>query len=210
MMQRLQKLALSPRILVYAVVAAAVLAVAAGVGATTAILLAPDKEPSGASESRPAAEGEKPGQAGQQERVSDRQSEAVYLDTIGEIQNGAVQASLQSNDKLLHYDKLNPDDIEDLEANADALANYRERVEALDLPEKYEGQYKVFVLAIGELYAANKLAYDLAADPVSATEDDFEAYDRQIDEATSHLRRSNEILNRDYKTTDAAQDVILG
>ncbi len=96
-----------------------------------------------------------------------------------------------------------------MKANYAALENYRERVEDLDPPEKYEDQYKVFVLAIGELYAANKLAYQLAADPVSATEDGFDAYDRHIDEASSQLRRSNEILNRDYKTTEAAQDVVL-
>jgi hypothetical protein len=209
MMQRLQKLALPLRMLVYAATVAAVLAVAAGVGATTALLLVPDEDPSGGAKSQQAGEA-KPEQAGQGESVSDRESEADYLDMVGEIQNGAVEASLQSNDKLLHYDMLNPDDIENMEANYAALENYRDRVEDLDPPEKYKDQYKVFVLAIGELYAANKLAYQLAADPVSATEDGFDAYDRHIDEATSHLRRSNEILNRDYKTTEAAQDVILG
>jgi hypothetical protein len=214
MMQRLQKLALPLRILVYAATAAAVLAVAAGVGATTALLLVPDEDPSGGAKSQQAAKSQqvgeaKPEQAGQGESASDRESEADYLDTVGELQNGAVEASLQSNDKLLHYDKLNPEDIEDMEANYAALGNYRDRVEDLDPPEKYEDQYKVFVLAIGELYAANKLANQLAADPVSATKDGFDAYDRQIDEATSHLRRSNEILNRDYKTTEAAQDVVL-
>jgi hypothetical protein len=209
MMQRLQELALPLRILIHAAAAAAVLAVAAGVGATTALMLAPDENPSGGAKSQQAGEA-KPDQAGQQESASERQSEADYLDAVGDIQNGAVEASLQSNGKLLRYDGLNSDDIEDIEANYAALGDYRDRVEALNPLEKYEGQFEVFMLAIRELYAANKLAYRLAADPVSATEEDFDAYDQHIDEATSHLRRSNKILGRDYKTTGAAQDVGFG
>jgi hypothetical protein len=209
MMQRLQKLTLPLRILIYAAAAAAVLAVAAGVGATTALMLAPDENPSGGAKSQQGGEA-KPDQAGQQESASERQSVADYLDAVGDIQNGAVEASLQSNGKLLRYDRLNSDDIEEMEANYTTLGDYRDRVESLDPPEKYEDQYEVFVLAISELYAANRLAYRLAFDPVSATEDDFDAYDRHIDEATSHLRRSNEILGRNYKTTEAAQDVGFG
>ena len=38
---------------------------------------------------------------------------------------------------------------------------------------------KVFVLAINELRDADDLAYRLAADPSSATQTDFEAYDRR-------------------------------
>jgi hypothetical protein len=209
MMQRLQELALPLRILIHAAAAAAVLAVAAGVGATTALMLAPDENPSGGAKSQQAGEA-KPDQAGQQESASERQSEADYLDAVGDIQNGAVEASLQSNGKLLRYDGLNSDDIEDIEANYAALGDYRDRVEALNPLEKYEGQFEVFMLAIRELYAANKLAYRLAADPVSANEEDFDAYDQHIDEATSHLRRSNKILGRDYKTTGAAQDVGFG
>jgi hypothetical protein len=209
MMQRVQQLALPLRILVYAAAVVAVVAVAAVVGATTALLLVTDEDPSGGTKSRHVG-AEKPEQAGQQERASGRQSEADYLDMIGDIQNGAVEASLQSNGKLLRYDSLTPDDIEDMEANYTTLGRYRDRVEALDPPEKYEGHYGVLVSALSELYAANKLAYRLAADPVSATEDDFNAYDRHLDEATSYLRRSNKILSRDYKTTEAAQDVSLG
>jgi hypothetical protein len=208
-MQRLQRLPLPLRVLVYAAAAAAMLAVAAGVGATAALMFASNEgSPEGAKPRQ--AEEAKPEQASNQEGASDRQSEAEYLSEVGDIQNETVEASLESNSKLLRYDSLSPDDIEDMEANYATLGDYRDRVEALDPPEKYEGQYEVFVLAISELYAANKLAYRLAADPVSATEDDFDAYDRHIDEATSHLRRSNEILGRDYKTTEAAQDVSLG
>jgi hypothetical protein len=208
MMQRIQKLALPLRILVYAAAAAAVLAAAAGVGATTALLLAPDEDPSGGAKSQQGG-GAKPEKASQQESASDRQSEADYLDTVGEIQNGAVEASLQSNGKLLRYDNLTADDVEAMEANFDKLGDYDDRVEGLDPPEEYEGQYKLFVLAIDELYAANELAYRLVADPTSATQAGFEAYDQHVDRATGYLQRSNEILGRDYKTTETAQDTSL-
>ena len=65
----------------------------------------------------------------------------------------------------------------------------------------------MLVLAIDELYAANKLAYRLATDPASATQADFEAYDRHILRATSYLGRSNEALGKDYKTTETARGV---
>ena len=208
-MQRLQKLALPLRILVYAAAAAAALAVAAGVGATTALLMGPDEDPSGGARSQQAG-GAKPEQASQQESAPDRQGEAGYLDTVGEIQNGAVEASLQSNGKLLRYDTLDPGDIEEMEANYDTLGDYTDRVEDLHPPKTYGDQYKLFVLDIDQLYAGNQLAYRLAADPASATQAGFEAYDQHVDRATAHLQRSNKIMDRDYKTTKSAQDTSFG
>jgi hypothetical protein len=81
---------------------------------------------------------------------------------------------------------------------------------ALDPPTEYEDQHDVFVLAIGELRDANELAYRLATDPFSATQADFEAYDHYVDRATAYLRRSNDMLGKDYKTTGAAQEISLG
>jgi hypothetical protein len=167
-----------------------------------------EKSPEGAKPGQ--AEGAKPEEAGKQEGASDRQSKAEYLDEVGDIQNGSVEASLNSNDKLLRYDGLTAADIDKLEANHATLEEYGERVEGLDPPERYEDQYRVFVLAIDELRDANGLAYRLAADPASATQTNFEAYDRHIHRATSHLLRSNEILGRDHKTPEAAQEVSLG
>jgi hypothetical protein len=185
------------------------LAVAAGVGAAASLMFASDEgSPEGAESQQ--AEGAKPGQAGKQEGASDRQIEAEYLGEVGDIQNGSVEASLNSNDKLLRYDRLTAADIEELQANHATLEDYSDRVEDLAPPEGYEDQYRVFVLAIAELRDANELAYRLASDPTSATQADFDAYDRHISEATSYLQRSNEILGRDYKTTEAAQEVSLG
>jgi hypothetical protein len=47
----------------------------------------------------------------------------------------------------------------------------------------------------------------LAADPISATQADFEDYDRLVDEATADLQQSNEILGKDYKTIEGVRSV---
>jgi hypothetical protein len=208
-MQQLRKLPPPLRILAVAAVAIVALALAAGVGAMAALVLGPDSDSSGGDKPRQAEEA-KPEQADKQKGTSDRPSEAEYLSEVGDIQNRSVEASLNSNDKLLRYDGLTAADIEELEANRATLEDYSERAEDLAPYEGYEDQYRVFVLAIDELRSANELAYRLAADPASATQADFEAYDRHIHEATSYLLRSNEILGRDYKTTEAAQEVSLG
>ena len=191
------------------------LAVAAGVGVMAALVLGPDEGslPQGANPQQAAGEAE-PGQASKQENAAEENAsegsrKTEYLSEVADIQNGSVEASLESNEKLLRYDRLNPDDVEEMEANYDTLGDYNDRVQDLDPPEEYEGQYKLFVLAIDELYAANELAYRLVADPTSATQAGFEAYDQHVDRATAYLQRSNEILDRDYKTTEAAQDTSL-
>jgi hypothetical protein len=207
--QRLQELPPPLRVLVYVAATAALLVVAAGVGMAAALVIASDEgSPEGAKPRQ--AEQAKPEQASKQEGASDRQSEAEYLGEIGDIQNGAVEASLESNAKLLRYDLLTGGDLEAMEANRTALGAYSDRVKDLDPPRGYGDQYRVFVLAIAELRDANELAYRLATDPSSATQANFEAYDRHIGRATSYLRQSNEILGRDYKTTEAAQKVSLG
>ena len=219
-MQQLRKLPLPLRILAVAATVIVVLGLAAGVGAMAALVSGPGSDSSGGDEPRQterAAEPEqakpeqaKPEQASKREGASDRPSEDEYLSEVGDIQNGSVKASLNSNDKLLRYDRLTAADVDKLEANRATLEDYGERVEGLDPPERYEDQYRAFVLAIDELRDANGLAYRLAADPASATQTNFEAYDRYISRATSHLLRSNEILGRDYKTPEAAQEVSFG
>ena len=141
---------------------------------------------------------------------SDASSGAAYVNKVASIQNGSVEASLRSNDKLLRYDGLTAEDVEELKADYVALESYARRARDLAPSAEHEDQYKVFVLAIGELRDANELAYRLAADPSSATQTDFEAYDRHVDRATAYLRRSNEMLGEDYKTTEAAQEISLG
>jgi hypothetical protein len=213
-LQRLQELPLPLRVLAYVAAAAAVLAVAAGVGVVAALTLgANEGPPEGA---KPELTGQyNPEQGGKPENVaekapSDGSSEAAYLEEVADIQNGSVEASLRSNNKLLRYDALTAEDVKELKADYVALENYARRARDLGPSAEHEDQHKVFVLAIGELRDANELAYRLAANPSFATQTDFEAYDRHVDRATAYLRRSNEMLGKDYKTFGAAQEISFG
>ena len=204
MMQQLQKLALPWRILVYAAAAVVVLAVAAGIGATSALLIASDGNSSGGAEPHQAG-GPKPEQSGQQKSPSSQQSEADYLDTVGDIQANSVEAFLDSQERLMHYDALTADDVEKMQADQAALKEFADRVDGLNPPQKYREQYEIFRSAINELYGASKLAYALAADPTAATKSEFDEYDRYVDQAAADLKRSNELLGRDYKTIGGAR-----
>ena len=210
-MQRLRTLPIPLKIVAFA---AAVLAVAAGMGVVAALTLgANEGPPEGA---KPELTGQyNPEQGGKPEHVaekapSDGSSEAAYLEEVADIQNGSVKASLRSNNKLLRYDALTAEDVEELKVDYVALENYARRARDLAPSAEHEDQYKVFVLAINELRDANELAYRLAADPSSATQTDFEAYDRHVNRATAYLRRSNEMLGEDYKTFGAAEEISLG
>jgi hypothetical protein len=118
-----------------------------------------------------------------------------------------VETFLDSHDKLLRYDALTPNDIEEMQANQEALQEFTNQVEDLDPPQRYGEQYEAFSSAIGELHAAAQQAYNLAADPIAATQSGFDEYDRHVNEAAAGLQRSNEILGRDYKMVGDKQRV---
>ena len=190
------------------------LAVAAGMGVVVALTLGANEGPPEGAKTEPAGQ-YNPEQGGRpmdvaEKSISTGPSEATYLDEVADIQNGSVEATLRSNNKLLRYDGLTAEDVEELKADYVALENYARRARDLAPSAEHEDQYKVFVLAINELRGANELAYRLAADPSSATQTDFEAYDRHVNRATAYLRRSNEMLGEDYKTTEAAREISLG
>jgi len=215
---------MSLKILTYAAAAAVVLALAAGVGMMAALTLGPDRDsPQGAKPGRVEEANPEQGAKSEgdtkkgvsaaedaKEGDSDTSGEAAYSDTVASIQNGSVEATLQSNDKLLRYDTLTAGDVEEMKANSVALQGYARRARDLAPSAENKDQYKVFVLAISELRDANALAYRLVADPSSATQTDFEAYDRHMDRATAYLRQSNEMLGKDYKTTGAAREISFG
>jgi hypothetical protein len=195
-------------------IAAAVLAVAASMGVVVALTLGANEGPPERAKTERAGQ-YNPEQGGRVEDVaektaSDGPSEAAYLDEVADIQNGSVEASLRSNNKLLRYDGLTAEDVEELKADYVALENYARRAKDLAPSVEHVDQHKVFVLAINELRDANELAYRLAADPSSATQADFEAYDRHVNRATAYLRRSNEMLGKDYKKFGAAREISLG
>jgi hypothetical protein len=195
-------------------IAAAVPAVAAGMGVVVALTLGANEGPPEGTKTEPAGQ-YNPEQGGRPADVAEKSasngpSEAAYLDEVADIQNNSVEASLRSNNKLLRYDGLTAEDVEELKADNVALENYARRARDLAPSAEQEDQYKVFVLAINELRDANELAYRLAADPSSATQTDFEAYDRHMNRATAYLRRSNEMLGTDYKAAEAAREISLG
>jgi hypothetical protein len=190
------------------------LAVAAGMGVVAALTLGANEGPPERAKTQPAGQ-YNPEQGSRPEDVAEKAasagpSKAAYLDEVADIQNGSVEASLRSNNKLQRYDGLTAEDVEELKADYVALENYARQARDLAPSAEHEAQYKVFLLAINELRDSNELAYRLAADPSSATQTDFEAYDRHVDRATEYLRRSNEMLGTHYKTTGAAQEISLG
>jgi hypothetical protein len=214
------------RLLVYAMVVTFVLVMAASVGAVAALLAGGNLSwPTGESAKR-----EEPSQAGGQGKAPQRQQvhtgrsqddkagvkreqdasqdqKATYVHRVGEIQANAVETFLDSHQKLLRYDSLASGDIEKMQANEAALQGFADQASDLNAPQKYREQKVAFLSAIDELRQAAQLAYALAADPISATQADFEDYDRLVDEATADLQQSNEILGKDYKTIEGVRSV---
>jgi hypothetical protein len=141
------------------------------------------------------------------EQVASQDKQIPYVDAVGEIQADSVEAFLDSHEKLLRYDSLTSGDIEKMQANEAALQGFADQASDLNAPQKYREQKVAFLSAIDELRQAAQLAYALAADPISATQADFEDYDRLVDEATADLQQSNEILGKDYKMIEGVRSV---
>jgi hypothetical protein len=204
-------------------------AIAAGAGAMGALLLRGDLGLPGRGEPRPSAEqADAPqhqragAERSQQEKAADQQEEAArsqqkdtalpltkgeYVSRVGDIQAKAVEAFLSSHNKLVPFDALTADDVEEMQLNQAALKEFSDQVDGLDPPQKYGEHYEVFSSTLNELHQAAQLAYTLAADPTVATQAKFDGYDRHVNEAAAGLQRSNEILGRDYKTISSVQDV---
>jgi hypothetical protein len=220
------------RVLAYILAAALAFAVAAGLGAMAALIMRGDLSLPGTEESQqlheqhaPRAQKNEPA-AQQPEKAASRQneageqqnaprsqeqeaaagqSEAEYVARVGDIQAGSVETYLDSHDKLMRYDALTADDVEQMQSNQAALKEFADQVDGLNPPQKYMEQYEVFSSAINELHEATRIAYELAADPVAASQSKFDEYDRHVDQAAANLERSNEILGRDYKTIEGAR-----
>jgi hypothetical protein len=221
------------RILVYVVAAALAFALAAGVGAMVALTLGGDVSLPERQGPRPAAEqqdgrpqqkeaaGERGEAAGDQEDVASKQdqaaadgsadvaqrAEAEYVAAVEDVQSGAVETFLESHERLLQYDALTADDVEEMKANETALQEMADQATNLAPPRKYEEQHGVFASAIDEMRNAARLAHSMAADPVAAAELGFDEYDGHVNEASSLLRRSNELLGKDYETIEGVREV---
>jgi hypothetical protein len=209
------------RVLVYVLIAVLVFAVAAGVGATTAIMLRgdlsfPAKEepgPSGQQGNTPQHQGavadrsQEKESGVEQEEAASRQDEVEYASKVGDIQSKSVETFLDSHDRLLPYDALTSDDIEEMQANQATLQGFTDQVNNLNPPQKYREQYEMFRLGVSELHEAAQLAYTLAADPTAATQATFDEYDRHVNQAAAYLKKSDALLGRDYKTIEGVQRV---
>jgi hypothetical protein len=143
----------------------------------------------------------------EREQTATQDKLTPYVDGIGEIQANSVEAFLDSHEKLLRYDTLTSGDIEEMQANQAALQGFVDQASDLRAPKQYRNHKDGFVSAIDELHQAAQLAYALAADPISATQADFDDYDRLVDEAAAGLRRSNQILGKDFKGIEGVREV---
>ena len=222
---RLNQLSPFARLLAFAVATILAFAVAAGIGAVAALVVSGDVSSlTGKStirgESSPQGEQGKSAQHKQahadvtQQFSGTKQGQATpqvkrtaYVRDVGEIQANSVRAFLDSNKKLARYDALTSGDVEKMQANQVALKGFAGQASALSAPQKYREHKHVFLSAIDALHQAAQLAYALAADPISATQSDFDHYDHLVQEAAAGLKRSNEILGKDYKTIEGAQSV---
>ena len=234
MMQWLRKRSLPVRVLVYAAAAVLAFALAAGLGAMGALMMRGDlnltgkDEPQSLDEQKNAAQPQEDAakqkdakqkdsaqqqdsaereDAAKQEQANPQQDEAEYFDKVGEIQNDSVETFLASHERLLLYDALTADDVEQMQANKATLGGFADQVDDLDPPQEHAEHYEVFGSAINELHEAAQLAYDLAADPTAATQSGFDEYDRHVNEADALLLRSNELAGQDYKTIEGVQRV---
>jgi len=224
------------RLLVYAVAVILGFSLAASIGAVAALVVSdnpswPTGEGTRPGEPSPAGERGKPPKHqqadadGQQqdhtdrsqqekagvkrERVASQDKQIPYVSGVREIQADSVEAFSDSHKKLLRYDSLTSGDIEEMQANQAALQAFADQASALKAPKMYREQKDAFVSAIDELHQAAQLAYDLVADPISATQADFDDYEHLANEATVDLQQSNEILGKDYKTIGGLQEVNL-
>jgi hypothetical protein len=219
---------LSPftKFLAFAVVAILAFAMAVGIGAVAALVVSGNLSAPSGDRARP-EESSAPGEqvestqheradtdvaqqqysGAKREQTTPQDEQTTYVDEVGEIQANSVEAFSDSHEKLLRYDTLSSSDIEEMQANQADLQGFVDQASDLRAPKQYRNQKDAFVSAIDELHQAAQLAYALAADPVSATHADFDDYDRLVDEATAGLRRSNQILGKDFEGIEGVREV---
>jgi len=167
----------------------------------------------GAAERDGAAAGQTEVASRQGQAAADRSADASqrdeteYVDAVEDIQTNAVETFLNSHEKLLRYDALAADDVQEMGANETALQGMADRAADLAPPRKYEEQHEVFGSAIDELHEAARLAHGMAADPVAAAGLGFDEYDGHVTEASSLLRRSNELSGEDYESIEGVREV---
>ncbi|HEX2742131.1 MAG TPA: hypothetical protein VHM69_16945, partial [Rubrobacter sp.] len=190
-----QQRSLFTRLLAYAVAATLAFVMAASVGAIAALVVSgnlswptgekprpegvspageqgdtPQRQQSDADRPKQERAGATKGDQAASQQAASQQVETTYVHEVGEIQANSVETFLDSHNKLLRYDALTTDDVEELQANQAALKASTHQASELNAPRKYSEQNETFLSAINELQEAVQLAYTLAADPTSATQ----------------------------------------
>jgi hypothetical protein len=201
-MRRVKSLSPALRAVVYVGVIAAMSIMAVGLGVVATVVFERGSEIFGEAEPQSYSEQEEQQASDQEEYASSQLSAAEYIAEVGDIQNGSVESFVRVHDKLLRYDSLTPADVEEIEADQAALKDYTDRNDNLTPPEEYRGHHELLSVATGELSDAAEIAHRVAADTVSATSADFREYDSLVTGAATSLRRSNEVLGQNYRTTE--------
>ena len=224
------------RAVVYVLVAALAFVLAAGVGAVVALVLREDtatpvqegpRQPEQQGDAQQARELDVAPEGGggadrahqeeadaaqvedapQQEGGVSRLGEAEYLSRVGDIQSETVETFMDSHNKLLRYDALTAQDIDEMRANEAAVEKMAREANDLAPPRNYEEQHEVFGSAVTGLHEAARMAYGLANDPVEAAEIGFDGYDARVNHVARLLERSNEMLGRDYETVGDPREI---
>src|SRR5215207_6423082 len=82
-----------------------------------------------------------------QEQATPQDEQTTYVDGVEDIQADAVEAFLESDEKLQRYDALTSGDVEKMQANQTALKEFADQASALNAPQKYREQNDVFISA---------------------------------------------------------------
>ena len=198
------------RLLAFAVAAILALVMAMGIGVVAGLVVSGDpQDGQGKSAQHKQADADETQQysGAKKGQATSQGKQTTYVHDVGEIQANSVGAFLDSNKKLLRYDALTSGDIEKMQGNQAALQGFADQASNLNAPRTYTDQRDAFLSAIEELHQAAQLAYALAADPISATQADFDHYDRLVNEAAAGLQKSNKILGKNFKTIDGVHRV---
>ncbi len=206
-MRRLRALPPALRVTLYAVAIFALVALSFGVGVMATLIYERGIGLGGGAGST--EQGSNQEQAQTNTPPTTQMGADEYLTRVGDIQNASVEAFFDSHEMLSRYDTLTAGDVEEMETSYLALRDYSAEVQNLNPPEGYEAQYQLFSLGIFELYISAEIAYRVAAEPTSATQVDFQAYDGHVTTATTSLQQSNVLVGQDYRTTEGASRVSL-
>lgn len=201
-MQWLMSLPLAVRVLVVALALGALVILAAGI---PALISSTSERASGfvqGVEGQQLDTGEATVDSGES-TVSPETEE--YLSKVKETNVGAVEAFLESDEKLRKFDSLTSEDVEDMEANRNEVADNLDQIEELDPPAEYQEQYELFHSAIVDLDEAAGLAYSMASNPDSITPAMPERYDLLLDRADFRLQQSDAILESRPETTSSQE-----